>query len=76
MSSKRAFPLRDSFNACPVAWQNFFNEECADGPTNRWGEVTTVYVNEKLKPYSGKYYPGGLVFKTEQHKVVWLLRYA
>lgn len=72
--------LTDSMNTCPKAWQNFFDAECYNGPTDRNG-VTAQYINEKLKQWHAEYQDrdfcgGKIVFKTEAHKTFWLLRWA
>lgn len=62
---------------CPAFWHNFFNAECLE-VYSRSHSIIDKHVNEKLKPWRGKYHcrHGIIEFESEAAKAFWLLRWA
>ena len=63
---------------CPISWQNFFHNECHDGPGDTYGDIYTWYIDEKLLPYNAKYIDDKeyIEFDTEANLTLFLLRWS
>jgi hypothetical protein len=75
--------LTNNFHTSPTCWQNFFQHELALGPKHvRTGDITTQYINTKLRPYAGRWDSGnrhrssGIWFKDDAHKMLFILRWS
>ena len=83
MTDKRLIlELQGSLYGCPSPWVNFFEQELADGPRDKNGDVTARYINRQLKKYRGRYttedgkYWGILVFESEQDLLFFKLKFS